>query len=143
MSKSSAAPEQQGPTAAEELVALKAKLDAHGIDPENLELPPAPREPVKGERPKYRLVDKCYIDDILYEPQMEAIRLPIAMGGGIKEPEPVIIEYDSIPGAHMLPMNDAAMAMVAKHKVQYARQIGDAINKLTIITGDADVMKKE
>jgi hypothetical protein len=54
----------------------------------------------KGDAPKYKLTEKAFIDDVLYE-------------------EGATITYAGVPGHHMEPANAAAKAMRAKHPNKY------------------------
>jgi hypothetical protein len=65
--------------------------------------------PADASIPRYRLKEKAYIDDILYEPEA----MPI--DDETDEPKPLYINYRGIPGYHMEAANDAARAMVAKY----------------------------
>ena len=75
------------------------------------------RKPLVDESiPRYALTEKAYIDDVLYDPD---------------SPDPRFheISYTGIPGPHMDPLNDAAVAMKEKHA---ARQIAiDPILEMT------------
>lgn len=58
----------------------------------------------KGTTPEYELTEKAYINDVLHE-----------VGAHIK--------YEGIPGYHMVPINDAAKAMVKKHPSKFTDPI--------------------
>jgi hypothetical protein len=68
----------------------------------------------KGESPKYKLTEKAYIDDVLYE-------------------EGAVITYAGIPGYHMEAANAAAEAMKVKHPGQFV----DPILAMTNVTARA------
>lgn len=55
------------------------------------------------EPPKYRLTEPSYINEMFYD------QVQVDQGKAV-------IFFDGVPGPHMLPLNDAAKAMVAKHK---------------------------
>jgi hypothetical protein len=68
------------------------------------------------EVPRYRLTEKAYIDDILYDPE---------------SPNPALheVDYKGVPGWHMEPVNEAARMMKEKHPSTYY----DPISGLTKI----------
>lgn len=68
----------------------------------------------KGESPKYKLLERAYIDDVLYE-------------------EGATITYEGIPGYHMEAANAAATAMKVKHPSNYI----DPILAMTNVTARA------
>lgn len=70
----------------------------------------------KGEVPKYRLTEKAYLNDRLYDPE----EMPIDQSAepddtGALPKRPLIVAFPGIPAYYMEPVNDAARAMVAKH----------------------------
>lgn len=73
--------------------------------------------PTKGEVPQYRLSEVAYINDRLLQPGE-------------------VIYFEDPPGPHMMPLNDAAKAMVAKHKPTRV----DPIESLTIVGPNATVL---
>lgn len=99
------------------------------------------------EAPRYRLKEKAFmsgvrvqrngewisLDDVLLDPEEQpmANRLAGPYDGreGV-ERMPLIIEYDGIPGGHMEPLNDAAIAMFEKHKNKI---LGNPIDALSIV----------
>lgn len=63
----------------------------------------ANRSPLHGEVPQYRLTEVSYIDDVYHdESEVKAGK--------------AIVYYEGPPGPHMVPLNAAAKAMVAKYK---------------------------
>ena len=64
------------------------------------------------EIPRYRLAEKAYIDDILYDPE---------------SPNPDLheVNYEGVPGWHMEPVNEAARLTKEKHPSTYYDPIGD------------------
>jgi hypothetical protein len=73
-------------------------------------------------RPKYRLTEKAYIDDRLLDPESMPLMATkdddVFDENATPERKPLIIEYDGIPGPHMVPLNKEAEAMVAKYPNQ-------------------------
>ncbi|SIO58400.1 hypothetical protein [Paraburkholderia phenazinium] len=74
----------------------------------------ASQEKSKGEAPvqipRYRLTEKAYINDILYDPE--------AQNPNLHE-----VDYEGIPGHHMEPVNEAARVMKEKHPGDYVDPI--------------------
>lgn len=98
-----------------------------------------------GHLPKYELTDKAYIGDILYNPE-EAVH-PLTKRSRPRDQEtgdlaPLLIEYEGIPGPHMVPYNDAAKAMVAAHPRASAASI-NPVESLTIIGPNATVLQPQ
>src|SRR5258708_37431994 len=81
-------------------------------------------------RPKYRLTEKAYIDDRIYDPEDPKLRIKDAAEDDPKF-KPRIIEWDGEPAHYMVPMNDEAEAMVRKHPPRG----GDPLEGLTISVG--------
>ena len=79
------------------------------------------------ETPRYRLTEKCYLDGIFYDPEAQPL------DRDTDEPKPLIIKWNKTPEYYMVPMNDAARAMVAKHPGR--DQAVNAIDRLTTVTG--------
>ncbi|MGF6764061.1 hypothetical protein P3T24_004392 [Paraburkholderia sp. GAS33] len=65
--------------------------------------------------PRYRLTEKAYINDILYDPEAQDPRLHE-------------VDYEGIPGHHMEPVNAAAHYMKEKHPSKYIDPIEDMTN---------------
>lgn len=86
---------------------------------------PAPNqaEGKSEEIPKYRLTEPAYINERHFDQH--------AIDGG-----KAVIFFDGIPGAHMLPLNDAAKAMVKKHQPKR----GNPVDELTIVGPGATVL---
>ena len=81
-----------------------------------------------GERPRYRITATCYLDDTILDPAAT----PKDDNG---DPKPLYYETDTeYPAWYMEPVNEAAMAMCAKHP---PAPYGDAINALTRLPTDA------
>lgn len=64
-----------------------------------------------GEKPRYQLMDKAYIDDILYDPELK----PWVKDSEPPVREPLVIAFMGRPGPHMVPKNKAAEMMYAKY----------------------------
>lgn len=98
----------------------------------------APAKP--KEKPRYRLTEKAYINDRLLDPET----MPFEADTGDEEEgpkrKPLIITYEGIPGAHMIPVNDAAKLMCEKHKEQYSRSM-NPVDRLSIVGPGADTAK--
>lgn len=98
-----------------------------------------------GHKPKYALTEKAYIGDILYDPENGTH--PVTKRPRVQDPEsgefaPLLVDYEGIPGAHMMPMNEAAKEMC----VRYAKQHGANINPvdgLTIVGPGATVLQPQ
>jgi hypothetical protein len=75
---------------------------------------------VRGEPPQYELTEAAYINDQL-----------LAEGD--------VVYTKGIPGPHMLPLNEAAREMCAKHSK--AMQFADPIRDLTIVGEGATVLQ--
>jgi hypothetical protein len=106
--------------------------------------PEAPaQEQAFTEAPRYRLTEKAYFpsvkmqmyDDngeLAFEEMFEAFLNPEdqPVDQRTKRQDPLIIEYDGEPGPHMVPLNDAAKAMVKKFP---PREMHKAINDLHVV----------
>lgn len=84
-----------------------------------------------SETPRYKLLEKAYIDDVYYDPE----KVPKDADGLAK---PLVIEYLGIPGPHMEPVNAAAKE--ASKKAGHINADGDfephridPISALTIV----------
>lgn len=91
--------------------------------------PQAAALPKEAEKAKYRLTEKAYIDDILYDPE----KMPFDPESTDGSRKPLIISYKGIPGPHMEPVNDEARFM--KEKYAQFQQAVDPIAELTVIGG--------
>lgn len=61
------------------------------------------------QRPRYRVLEKSYIDDVLLDPE----RMPYEDGGDTRKP--LFVEFDGIPGPHLEAANNAARKMCTEH----------------------------
>jgi hypothetical protein len=81
--------------------------------------------PITKAPARYRLLDKAYIDDVLYDP--ETTRIDPETGDRV----PLYIEFDGVPGWHMEPVNDAARE--AKAKAPHSER--DPLSNVLIMNG--------
>lgn len=65
------------------------------------------------EKPRYRLTEKAYLGDILYEPELKPWKKDTDPEN--PEREPLFVFFEGRPGPHMKPVNKAAEAMYAKY----------------------------
>lgn len=96
-----------------------------------------------GHRPRYELTEKAYIDDVLYDPQEPnhpVSKVKRAINEETGDMKPLVIEFDGIPGPHMIPVNDCAKAMVAEHSVQHGRNL-NPVDSLTIVGPAAKMLQ--
>lgn len=89
----------------------------------------------RGEVPKYRLTEKAYLNDRLYDPD----EMPIDQNAepdenGNLPRRPLVVAFAGIPGYYMEPVNDAARAMVQKHAKRM--QFANPIDALSIVSGE-------
>lgn len=75
--------------------------------------------------PRYRLTEKAYINDVLYEPR------EVRVGGGDAQTVYPEIQFRGVPGPHMVPINAAAKAMCEKHKERM--KASDPVAALSVI----------
>jgi hypothetical protein len=80
------------------------------------------------QRPKYQLLEKCHLNGRVYDPESmpliestESEELdddgePIEPG--VQSRKPLIVTFDGVPAYYMKPLNEAAKAMVEKHKTK-------------------------
>lgn len=104
----------------------------------------APAQEQVQETPRYRLTDKGYFpvvgvrevtepgeDEVFtekYEILLDPEEMPLTPT--TKQRMPLVIEYTGEPGPHMVPLNDAARAMVKKYP---PRDMMQAINDLHVV----------
>jgi hypothetical protein len=80
--------------------------------------------------PKYRLTEKAYLNEILYDPEdPKYAKKPHEFEDGEEPFRPCIVEYDGIPAHYMVPVNDEAREMMKK----YPPRTNNAIDQLTIV----------
>lgn len=92
------------------------------------------------EKPRYQLTEKAYINDRMYDPETMAFEPDTGDEDEMPKRKPLIVVYEGIPGAHMLPVNAAAKAMCEKHKAQYERSL-NPVNNLTVVGPTAEMIK--
>lgn len=93
------------------------------------------------EKPRYQLTEKAYINDRLYDPEsMPFEENDSGDEDSLPQRKPLIVAYEGIPGAHMVPVNAAAKAMVEKHKEQHSRSL-NPVNNLTVVGPSAETIK--
>lgn len=83
-------------------------------------------------RPKYRLTEKAYIDDILYDPESPRLaRKPEDITDESPEQfRPLFVEWDGEPAHYMVPVNEEAKAMVKRHP---PRSGSGALDAFTVV----------
>lgn len=90
----------------------------------------------KGEIPKYRITETCYLNERLYEPEsMPFDQMADQLEDGTQPRKPLIVAFGGVPAYYMVPMNDAAKAMCEKHKDRMTA-MGSPIDALTMVTTD-------
>lgn len=82
------------------------------------------------EIPRYKLTEKCYLNDRLYEPPSLDEEMSDENPRGSK---PLIISWTEKPAYYMEPINNAAKEMVAKYP---PAQFVDPIQQLNIVGVD-------
>lgn len=115
-----------------------------------------------GQTPRYKLTEKCYLDDVLYDPpagdqedndenrsriQSNHGALPHNVSGNVAPNQfqlrqSILIDWDRAPAYYMQPQNEAAKLMLEAFP---APQYRDPINELHIIAAEsekADPMKQ-
>ncbi len=80
----------------------------------------------KQEIPRYRLTEKCYLNEVLYDPEA----MPIDPSTG--ESKPVFINWDKKPEYYMEPANDAARARFKEAKIGAYENPIDRITNATV-----------
>lgn len=92
-------------------------------------------------RPKYRLTEKAYIDDILYDPESPRLaRRPEEITDESPEQfRPLFVEWDGEPAHYMAPANEEAKAMMKKFP---PRSGSGALDAFTVVgtKGAKDIM---
>jgi len=102
----------------------------------------------KVARPKYQVLEKCYLNEKFYDPET----MPLIEqtggdpdededeegGGAPAERKPMFVYFDGIPGYYLKPVNDAAKAMVEKHKGRPGvLQLGDPLGAFQVTPTNA------
>lgn len=87
----------------------------------------------KAEMPRYRLTEKAYLNDRLYDPEeMQIDQNAEPDDNGAQPRKPLIVGFAGVPAYYMEPVNDAARAMVAKHGDRMKAL--NPIDELSIVT---------
>jgi hypothetical protein len=87
----------------------------------------------RAEAPRYRLTEKCYLNERMYDPdEMPFDQMAEANEDGSQPRKPLVITFAGVPAYYMEPMNDAARAMCEKHANRM--HFLDPINSLHIVT---------
>lgn len=86
----------------------------------------------RREAPKYKLLEKCYLNERLYDPES----MPIDQNAepndeGVLPRKDLIVAFSGVPAYYMVPVNDAAKAMCEKHKDRMHAM--NPIDELTIV----------
>lgn len=90
----------------------------------------------RGEVPRYKLLEKCYLNDRLYDPESMPIdQNAEALEDGTQPRKDLVINFAGVPAYYMVPVNDAAKAMCEKHKDRM--QAMNPIDELTMVTRQA------
>lgn len=91
---------------------------------------PVQAGPVSTEIPKYQVTEKCYLNEMVLDPEDPKLRRRIEeIDAGETEFRPLIVAYEGRPAHYMVPMNDAARAMVKK----FPPRGTDPLDALTIV----------
>ena len=87
----------------------------------------------RREAPKYKLTEKAYLNERLYDPELMPIdHLAEPLEDGTQPRKDLVVTFDGIPGYYMVPVNGAAKAMCEKHADRM--HAVDPIRDLTIVT---------
>jgi len=74
----------------------------------------APQPAEKSERPKYRVLEKCHLDDVYHDPEEQPLVEDPETGDMVRKA--LFVRFDGPPGPHLEPANAAARAMCEKYK---------------------------
>lgn len=86
----------------------------------------------RGEVPKYKLLEKCYLNERLYDPDLQPIDQNAEPNDeGVLPRKDLIVAFAGVPGYYMVPVNAAAKAMCEKHKDRM--RAANPIDELTIV----------
>lgn len=72
-------------------------------------------------KPRYRLTEKAYLGDVMYDPESK----PWQKDVDPPQREPLIVDFLGRPGPHMVPVNEAAEAMMKKYPPMNVDPIGE------------------
>lgn len=91
-----------------------------------------PRES-SNEAPRYRITEKCYLNDRIYDPEAQPFDPSAEVEPGEEPPrKPLIVTYRGVPAHYMVPVNDAARKMAERHAERMNFE-GSAIDALTVV----------
>jgi hypothetical protein len=86
----------------------------------------------RKEMPRYRLTEKAYLNDRLYDPEeMPLDQMAEPDDTGTLPRKPLIVGFAGIPAYYMEPVNDAAKAAIAKHPERM--RFSNPIDELVIV----------
>ena len=92
---------------------------------------------IPNEVPRYRITEKCYLNDRIYDPEAQPIDPNAEVEPGEEPPrKPLIISFRGVPAHYMEPVNEAAREKCKRHadRMEYA---GSAIDSLTVVGSPA------
>jgi hypothetical protein len=90
-------------------------------------------KPARGEAPKYKLLEKCYLNDRLYDPELQPIdQMAEPNEDGTQPRKDLIVAFKGVPAYYMVPVNAAAQAMCEKHRDRMTAM--NPIDTLTMVT---------
>jgi hypothetical protein len=75
----------------------------------------------KSDRPKYQVTEKCYLNEKFYDPEtqpFEDYNPGEDDDNAGPQRKPIVIFFEGVPNYTMIPLNEAAKAMVEKHKAK-------------------------
>lgn len=99
-----------------------------------------PQDRNTNEAPRYRLTERCYLNDRLYDPDEMALdQNAEPLEDGTQPRKALIIAFRGVPAHYMEPVNDAAKAMCAKHPDRM--RFIDPVNSLNIVGPGAEMAK--
>jgi hypothetical protein len=92
--------------------------------------------PRRNEAPKYKLLEKAYLNERLYDPELQPLdQLAEPNEDGTQPRKDLIVTFAGVPAYYMVPVNDAAKAMCEKHKDRMTAM--NPIDDLTMVTPEA------
>jgi hypothetical protein len=90
-------------------------------------------KPARREPARYKLLEKCYLNDRLYDPEtMPLDQNAEPLEDGTQPRKDLVIAFAGVPAHYMVPMNETAKAMCEKHKDRM--QAMNPIDELTMVT---------
>ena len=91
------------------------------------------QEASTNEVPRYRITEKCYLNDRIYDPDAQPLDPNAEFEPGEEPPrKPLIIAWRGVPAHYMEPVNGAARDMALKHRsrMEYG---GSPIDAMTVV----------